>query len=343
VTVVVDEVTVATDENGKETKEVKVTSVTYTGGTKNGDILNNNAVPTFDNKLSLNGTLNLRVKKTVSGRTAGVQADEFSFQVLKDGVVRQDEHGNTTFMTDSDGMVDITIVIDQDDIGDQDFVIKEVVPDGDKDKTVGVFHDASSVIASVTIGEVSGGVEATSEISYTARQTDKSGVPLMVNSYKAEGSITLTGTKNLVNKNGQAVALRNGEFEFDVYEGNTKVASGTNDANGNISIEIKYIQTDVGEHTYTIKEKKGSDIFVDYSVEEYTVVVNVTDAGDGVLNAEATKVTNAAGANAAISFTNTYTLVVPSGIRLDIIPYAMIAVVAAGVGGLMIVRRRKRS
>jgi hypothetical protein len=42
-------------------------------------------------------------------------------------------------------------------------------------------------------------------------------------------------------------------------------------------------------------------------------------------------------------FTNTYTpIIVPTGIHLDIVPYAMIAILAAGVGGLMIVRTRKR-
>jgi pilin isopeptide linkage protein len=353
VTVVVDEVTVATDENGKETKEVRVTSVTYSGGGKSGDIKENGDVPTFNNTLSLKGQLNLQVKKTVSGRSTEVQANEFSFNVWKDGEVIKGTDGNALVFTTADGgLVDITIPLTQEDIGDQYYIIKEVVPDT---AAPGISYTASPVIASVTIGEGSGGkVEAISEISYTAEETDKSGVPLMVNSYKATGSITLTGTKILQQENSNStLTVGTDQFKFTVKEGNTTVATGTTAKGGQINFtEIKYIQTDVGEHTYTITEDQGDESYVTYSTESHTVVVDVADNGAGKLTAEVTEVDGtavtgtaeekAAQVKEALTFTNLYTFTPPTGIRVDTIPYLLILVVALVCGGALIVSRRRR-
>jgi pilin isopeptide linkage protein len=308
------------------------------------------------------------VKKTVSGRTAGVKAGEFSFNVLKNGQIVKDSNGkDLVFTTQEGGLVDITIPLTQDDIGDQDFVIKEIVPTGSAaDPTIS--YDASPVIASVTISEIPATdgakayVAATSDVSYTVEKTDANGVPLMINKYNATGSLTLTGTKALKLKNaaGQDVTLRNKEFTFEVYEGKTKVATGTNDKSGKITFsEIVYTTADVGEHTYTVKEVKGNELFVDYTNDEFTVTVNVTDAGAGVLNAavttvsytengnpvtvrvEGTEAQKAAIVQNSIAFTNIYTLVL-TGIRVDVLPYVLILVLALGCGVLML-RRRKHT
>jgi pilin isopeptide linkage protein len=324
-------------------KSLTVESITYEGGSKSGDIVEGNK-PTFDNKLSLTGELNLQVKKVVTGRSAAVAAGEFSFQVLKDGKVIKDSDGNAlVFTTQAGGLVDITIPITQDDIGEQDFVIQEVVPDNAPEY---IEYTASAVIATVTIGEVDGGVAPTSKVSYTAKKFEN-GVPLMTNTYKATGSLTLTGTKQLVYyaNHDETKTVRAGQFSFVVKEDHTQVATGTTLAGGEIEFTtINYLASDAGEHVYTISEVAGSESFVNYSDKTVTVTVMVSDDGQGHLTPAVTKVDDEAVTDSYdITFVNEYTLKVPTGIRLNTAPFViMFALAASLAGGMMITRRRRR-
>ncbi|MFR2031555.1 MAG: Spy0128 family protein, partial [Collinsella sp.] len=104
------------------------------------------------------------------------------------------------------------------------------------------------------------------------------------NSYKPnpdESSVTdqITATKVLDGRD-----LKEGEFHFELVEGNDVVAAGTNDAEGNITmIPIEY--TAAGEHTYTLREVKGNAGGITYDGKTYTVVTTITDNGDGTLSA----------------------------------------------------------
>lgn len=115
-----------------------------------------------------------------------------------------------------------------------------------------------------------------------------------------EGGITIT--KNLAGRN-----LNEGEFTFElVDQSGTTVATGKNDANGNVELgTVKF--TEPGTFTYTIREAKGSLGGVDYDAAEYKATAEVTDNGDGTL-AVTWSFTTAAGEPAsAIEFNNTYT------------------------------------
>ena len=104
------------------------------------------------------------------------------------------------------------------------------------------------------------------------------------NSYNltpTESSVTdqVKATKSLAGR-----ALAAGEFSFELVEGNSVVATGTNDANGNITMSaVKYAEA--GKHTYTLREAKGGTTSkgVSYDAKTYTVVTTVTDKGDGTL------------------------------------------------------------
>ena len=114
---------------------------------------------------------------------------------------------------------------------------------------------------------------------------------------KADGEIVFSGVKTL---EGRALTA-NDKFTFEIKEGEKTIATVTNDADGQIAYPtIEYTLADVGEHTYTVKEtsENGNGITVD--TNEYTVVVTVTDNGDGTLAIEATD--NAT----TLNFTNTY-------------------------------------
>ena len=118
-----------------------------------------------------------------------------------------------------------------------------------------------------------------------------------------EGGITIT--KNLDGRN-----LNDGEFAFELVDQNgTAVATGANDANGNVELgTVKF--TEPGKFTYTIREVKGSLGGVDYDTVQYKATATVTDNGDGTLKVEWSFTDaqgNPLGENASITFNNTYT------------------------------------
>lgn len=79
-----------------------------------------------------------------------------------------------------------------------------------------------------------------------------------------------------------------GEFTFDLLEDDVVVASGTNDANGTVTLSpIRYESP--GTHTYTLREACPNALGlykgVTYDGTTYTVVTTVSDNGDGTLTA----------------------------------------------------------
>lgn len=82
--------------------------------------------------------------------------------------------------------------------------------------------------------------------------------------------------------------LAAGEFTFDLLEDDVVVASGTNDANGTVTLSpIRYEAP--GTHTYTLREACPNALGlykgVTYDGMTYTVVTTVSDNGDGTLTA----------------------------------------------------------
>ena len=74
--------------------------------------------------------------------------------------------------------------------------------------------------------------------------------------------------------------LKDGEFSFDLYEGTNKLQTVTN-KNGKVAFNsISY--KEVGEHTYTVKEVKGTDSTIAYDESEKHVTVKVTRDGDNL-------------------------------------------------------------
>ena len=134
-------------------------------------------------------------------------------------------------------------------------------------------------------------------------EVTKSKDKVFTNTYSVkpdEFSVTdqITATKVLDGRD-----LKEGEFHFELVEGNDVVAAGTNDAEGNITmIPIEY--TAAGEHTYTLREVKGNAGGITYDGKTYTVVTTITDNGDGTLKAEHVLKGDAT----AATFKNTYSV-----------------------------------
>lgn len=99
-----------------------------------------------------------------------------------------------------------------------------------------------------------------------------------------ETSVTdqITATKVLTGR-----TLKDGEFSFELVEGDVVVAKGTNDADGKIAMgKITYDKP--GKHTYTLREANGGTTSkgITYSDAKYTIVTTITDNGDGTLEAK---------------------------------------------------------
>lgn len=117
----------------------------------------------------------------------------------------------------------------------------------------------------------------------------------------------ITATKVLTGRD-----LKEGEFSFELVEGNKVVATGTNDASGNITMgAVKY--TEAGEHTYTLREVNGGTTSkgITYSDTKYTIETTITDNGDGTLSA-----THELKSATPATFKNTYS-VTPLDAELD--------------------------
>ena len=90
----------------------------------------------------------------------------------------------------------------------------------------------------------------------------------------------IKATKSLTGRD-----LKEGEFSFELVEGNEVVARGVNAADGNIAMSpIEY--TAAGKHTYTLREVPGdANNGITYDGKTYTIETTVTDNGDGTLSA----------------------------------------------------------
>lgn len=92
--------------------------------------------------------------------------------------------------------------------------------------------------------------------------------------------------------------LREGEFSFELLEGDDVVATATNAADGTVAFpELTYDAP--GEHSYTVREVVGDAAGVSYDTTAYAVSVKVSDNGDGTLSATAS-------GDTSVTFKNVY-------------------------------------
>lgn len=163
---------------------------------------------------------------------------------------------------------------------------------------------------------VTNDTNATRKVSYTV--TDDGAGHLVVKRDGGDGAaFTFTNTygvaptdsvvtdqvKTVKRLTGRDLAA--GEFTFDLLEDGVVVASGTNDANGTVTLSpIRYEAP--GTHTYTLREACPNALGlykgVTYDSATYTVVTTVSDNGDGTLTATH----KLEGTNESAGFTNKY-------------------------------------
>ena len=146
---------------------------------------------------------------------------------------------------------------------------------------------------------VTNDANATRKVSYTV--TDDGAGHLSVKRDGGDGAdftftntYSVTPTDSVVTDQVKTVKrltgrdLAAGEFTFELLEDGVVVASGTNDANGTVTLSPIHYEAP-GTHTYTLREACPNALGlykgVTYDGTTYTVVTTVSDNGDGTLTA----------------------------------------------------------
>ena len=231
--------------------------------------------------------------KVLTGRD--LKEGEFSFELVE---------GNDVVATgknDARGKIKMS-PIEYTAAGEHTYTLREVKGDAGN----GITYDGKTYTIETTITDKGDG---TLEAKHVLKGD---GEAKFSNSYKpnpGEFSVTdqITATKSLTGRD-----LKEGEFSFELVEGDKVVATGTNDASGNITMgAVKY--TEAGKHTYTLREVKGGTTSkgITYSDAKYTIETTITDNGDGTLKAE-----HVLKDLTAATFKNTYS-VTPTDADLD--------------------------
>lgn len=121
-----------------------------------------------------------------------------------------------------------------------------------------------------------------------SRKPDGNAAFTFTNTYSVkpvETSVTdqITATKVLTGRE-----LKDGEFSFELVEGDKVVAKGTNTADGKITMDAVKYDKPGKRHTYTLREVNGGTTSkgITYSNVKYTIETAITDNGDGTLKAE---------------------------------------------------------
>ncbi len=219
------------------------------------------STPIFENIYKAEGEAQFTGTKKLTGRD--LNDAEFSFTLSENGTVIEtvdnDADGNITFST---------IKYDLEDVGPHTYLVTE-----DRGDLGGVQYSTQRFEITVEVSDNGDGTLNT-EVTYT------NGDILFENIYTTKPfDLELVATKDLTGRD-----MNDSEFSFTATEDGKEVATGANDADGNIKFTgIEYNLEDVGTHIITIAEDRGSAGGVDYSIETYTITVNVADNGDGTL------------------------------------------------------------
>ncbi len=302
-TYILRETKAGTTENGITYSTAEYTIVTTVKDNNDGTLsvehkLQNVDKATFENAYtvtpkSFSVTDQITATKVLTGRD--LKEGEFSFELVE---------GNDVVVTgknDARGKIKMS-PIEYTAAGEHTYTLREVKGDAGN----GITYDGKTYTIETTITDKGDG---TLEAKHVLKGD---GEAKFSNSYKpnpGEFSVTdqITATKSLTGRD-----LKEGEFSFELVEGDKVVATGTNDASGNITMgAVKY--TEAGEHTSTLRVDNGGTTCkgITYSDTKYTIETTITDNGDGTLSA-----THELKSATPATFKNTYS-VTPLDAELD--------------------------
>jgi len=235
------------------------TEMTSTGGEATGK-----DDKTFNNHVVAPVTAQFDFSKALAGRD--LKAGEFSFVLKdKDGKVLQ------TKQNDASGRVRFdALTFTNAQVGDHKYTVEEV-----QGSEAGMTYDPMKANVTVTVTKSGHALTAVATLP-TDTEFNNTFTP-------AATQAQFKFTKRLEGK-----ALEADAFTFELLENGNVIQTKKNKADGSITFDaIEY--NAVGEHTYTVREKAGTDTNIDYDPMNAVVTVNVTkNAATGLLSAAVT-------------------------------------------------------
>ena len=208
--------------------------------------------------------------KVLTGREIGLVAGEFRFELVE---------GNNVVATGTNN-ADGKIVMDPvtyTEAGEHTYTLRETKAGATEN---GITYSTAEYTI-VTIVTDNG--DGTLSVEHKLQNVEAA---IFENAYTVtpkSSSVTdqITATKVLTGRD-----LKAGEFSFELVEGDKVVATGKNDASGNITMgTVKYDKA--GEHTYTLREVPGdANNGITYDSKTYTIETTITDNGKGELVAK---------------------------------------------------------
>ena len=275
-TVTVD---VTDDGSGKLTAETSITK----DGTAADAIVFDNSYDPAKTGLSIGGT------KELTGKD--LEADMFSFTLTGiDGAPMPVDGQATVTATNTAGGAFDFGEIKYDKVGEYKYEVSEV-----NAGATGMTYDTNTYNVTVKVTDEDGALKAVSSVenSQIVFKNSYTPIPLVL-----EGDSAIGGTKDLTGRD-----LKNGEFVFQLKDGDKVIAEATNNAEGAFAFDGIKIEK-VGTYNYTVSEKMNGLGGVEYDKTIYNVRIDASDEG-GYIKAKVTYTVNGEPYDNMV-FTNAY-------------------------------------
>ena len=256
----------------KNVATFKVTVTVNAKGELKADVEKTSGETEFKNTYSVKPVEDqITATKVLTGRD--LKEGEFSFELVE---------GNKVVAKGTNA-ADGTIAMDKityDKPGTHTYTLREKLPN-EAGLSNGITYDKTNCTIKTSVIDNGDG---TLKVTHTLEGPETARFENKYNTAPNKSSVTdqITATKTLTGRD-----LKEGEFSFELVEGNDVVARGTNAADGKITMD-KITYTAAGEHTYMLRETKvgTTENGITYSTAEYTIVTTVKDNNDGTLSVE---------------------------------------------------------
>ena len=256
----------------KNVATFKVTVTVNAKGELKADVEKTSGETEFKNTYSVKPVEDqITATKVLTGRD--LKEGEFSFELVE---------GNKVVAKGTNA-ADGTIAMDKityDKPGTHTYTLREKLPN-EAGLSNGITYDKTNYTIKTSVIDNGDG---TLKVTHTLEGPETARFENKYNTAPNKSSVTdqITATKTLTGRD-----LKEGEFSFELVEGNDVVARGTNAADGKITMD-KITCTAAGEHTYMLRETKvgTTENGITYSTAEYTIVATVKDNNDGTLSVE---------------------------------------------------------
>ena len=256
----------------KNVATFKVTVTVNAKGELKADVEKTSGETEFKNTYSVKPVEDqITATKVLTGRD--LKEGEFSFELVE---------GNKVVAKGTNA-ADGTIAMDKityDKPGTHTYTLREKLPN-EAGLSNGITYDKTNYTIKTSVIDNGDG---TLKVTHTLEGPETARFENKYNTAPNKSSVTdqITATKTLTGRD-----LKEGEFSFELVEGNDVVARGTNAADGKITMD-KITYTAAGEHTYMLRETKAgtTENGITYSTAEYTIVTTVKDNNDGTLSVE---------------------------------------------------------